>query len=464
MYALGDQNNDGFADFAVWALGWGGAGQPSEALVEFFLGGNPPSQIPYMTYSARPDDQQFYRFQTVGDLNGDGFIDWQIWRVPMSDPNQITFETYWGGSSADTIPDLIFHGPWTHDIWLFPAGDFNGDHHDDLYLWRSGTPDWGELFYGGNPMDTLPDWTRHSPAGHPFEALPASFGDFNGDGFSDFVSVSPNERITYFYLGGASPDSLATWTWQDFSGLPLEIIPDLNGDRFADIVFHGLQVHFGRDSLWRTPDYDLNFYDGCSPLWKFSLGDINGDGYGDMAAIDDGCNNLWGTLCLYLGGQQMNIEPAVIIQGRQGSLNLVGINSACGLGDVNRDGLDDWAIGAFNSNWDGFRGRAVILNGDSGLVVSPDQYPGVPRGLSVSVYPNPFNGTTTIEIEPPIHTEAVDLVVYNLLGQEVFRARMEETGGRIIYSLDASNLSSGIYLLSAISGELHKTTKLMLLK
>ena len=48
IIALGDQNDDGYADWAVSA--YPPYNPTDSAYVEFFLGGDPPSTEPYMTY------------------------------------------------------------------------------------------------------------------------------------------------------------------------------------------------------------------------------------------------------------------------------------------------------------------------------------------------------------------------------------------------------------------------------
>jgi hypothetical protein len=376
--SLGDQNDDGYADFAVWALGWGGPGEPSEPLAELFHGGNPPDTTPYMTFRS----------------------------------------------------------------------------------------DWSEPHF----LDTVADWRLHSPPGHREQALAQSLGDLNGDGFSDFVSSTPPpERMTYVFLGSANPDTVPTYLWQNFWSATAEVVSDLNGDGKDELVFASsgghFNVHLGRDALTSIPDYILNFDPSCYPFYITSIGDFNQDGYNDIVVVDDACNNLWGTLMLYLGHSWLDPEPAITIEGRNPPLNLIGINNAAGLGDVNGDHLDDFAIGAFNSNWDGFRGRCVILSEDTSLRVDADEPRApLPQNVSMTIHPNPFNSSTQIEFTLPT-TQRVSLRLYDVLGREVAVMMNEiQTAGRHRLTFDASGLPSGVYLCRLEAGEMMQTRKIVLLK
>jgi FG-GAP-like repeat/Secretion system C-terminal sorting domain len=82
-----------------------------------------------------------------------------------------------------------------------------------------------------------------------------------------------------------------------------------------------------------------------------------------------------------------------------------------------------------------------------------------------SVFPNPFNPTTTINVALP-QSANLTVVVFNTLGQQV----AELANGRIAagshqFTLDGSGLSSGIYFVQAtVPGELNSVQKIVLMK
>ncbi|MFO7848270.1 MAG: T9SS type A sorting domain-containing protein, partial [Balneolaceae bacterium] len=79
-------------------------------------------------------------------------------------------------------------------------------------------------------------------------------------------------------------------------------------------------------------------------------------------------------------------------------------------------------------------------------------------------YPNPFNPATTIEFELPRQQE-VRLAVYDMLGREVsLLADGIHSSGHHIYSWDASNFSSGIYIYTLETGSHRITRKMTLMK
>lgn len=100
---------------------------------------------------------------------------------------------------------------------------------------------------------------------------------------------------------------------------------------------------------------------------------------------------------------------------------------------------------------------------DKDLVLTPA--PELPDRFTLSQnYPNPFNPTTTIKYTIPQdgHT-TID--IYNLLGQKVSSLfNKNQTAGEHFLNWDASNQSSGIYLVKVSYDDQTKTIKTMLLK
>ena len=93
----------------------------------------------------------------------------------------------------------------------------------------------------------------------------------------------------------------------------------------------------------------------------------------------------------------------------------------------------------------------------------------VPQTFSLSVFPNPFNPSTTIQYQIPERSE-VKVELYDLLGRTIW-SKFEGIKGAGIYELKwdgvnhfGARVSSGIYLLRLEAGTLSKFLKLMMLK
>ena len=84
--------------------------------------------------------------------------------------------------------------------------------------------------------------------------------------------------------------------------------------------------------------------------------------------------------------------------------------------------------------------------------------------FTVTIFPNPFNSTTTISLNIPLATRHVTLTTFNLLGQVVREDRLPASVGQIVYHYDAAALASGIYLLRAEAGRFSSTQKIVLLR
>jgi hypothetical protein len=79
-------------------------------------------------------------------------------------------------------------------------------------------------------------------------------------------------------------------------------------------------------------------------------------------------------------------------------------------------------------------------------------------------YPNPFNPTTVMSYQLPVASE-VSLKLFDVLGKEVATLVNErQEAGAYNYTLNASNLSSGVYFYRLQAGNFVQTKKMMLVK
>jgi len=471
---LGDQNLDGFDDFAVQAFGVGPQGTDEGVWLDLFHGGNPPSTTPYMRIDTPPDGIWTGDIWTL-DFNGDGFVD------VMFTGN---IKIYFGGPNLDTIPDVVWNGQRRDtETAKRPIGDINGDGFDDFtrYDFITGGGDSTEVFWGGVPFDTLPDLVLHSPPNQIGRASPDTYGDLNGDGIDDFITTTyPGADMwLYIYHGSTVPDTIPEQEIfiEGQQHVHVDIVPDLNGDGKDDLILFGddgwpndYHVFLGGDVLSSTPDFNLESecLDRLDEARNYGpeisgAGDTNNDGINDLLIVGPNCPN-WGIGSLYLGYFWLNPLPVWNIRGRQGPYDLIGIRYAAGVGDINNDGFDDVAFGAFNTDFDGLRGRVIVIAGQTRQVPIDELPIEVPSGLEVSVYPNPFNSTTTLRLNLPIGARNVTLTVSNILGQQVEHKEIEVLAPQVEIQLTADNWPSGIYLARAEALNKSQTTKLVLLK
>ncbi|MGQ9806643.1 MAG: T9SS type A sorting domain-containing protein, partial [Chlorobiales bacterium] len=90
---------------------------------------------------------------------------------------------------------------------------------------------------------------------------------------------------------------------------------------------------------------------------------------------------------------------------------------------------------------------------------------GLPRTFALEQnYPNPFNPTTVIAYQLPVASE-VKLEVYDVLGRKVMTlVNARQDAGSYNLTLNANNLSSGVYFYRLQAGNFVQTKKMMLVK
>ncbi|MBU1700307.1 MAG: T9SS type A sorting domain-containing protein [Candidatus Eisenbacteria bacterium] len=90
--------------------------------------------------------------------------------------------------------------------------------------------------------------------------------------------------------------------------------------------------------------------------------------------------------------------------------------------------------------------------------------PFMPDKFSLSIYPNPFNPSTTISFTLPRQAQT-SLEVFNVLGQAIYTVDLGQLpAGEYHHLLDAASLSSGTYLTRLNAGEMQEVKKMAVVR
>ena len=265
--------------------------------------------------SAVEDGDLFGSALAVGDFNGDGYEDLAIsaphesleWEGEVITATGVVVVLYGTrtGLSSDHASLLTEYDcdltVTAHDFfgYALTAGDYNGDHYDDLVVGVPGNrvdtaDDAGRICVFYNDFSGVSSWNStwfrqgSAEAGDYFGSV-LTTGDFNGDGYDDLVIGDPDEDVyekidagAIFLMYGASNglDYLtAPEFWQDIitdgSGNPTN--PSENYDRFGHALASGDFNGDGKDDLLiGTPNEASNFFGSDFGVVQMLLGSSQG--------------------------------------------------------------------------------------------------------------------------------------------------------------------------------------------
>jgi hypothetical protein len=256
----------------------------------------------------------------VGDVNGDGYDDILIGAFRYPEIGSVgQAYLYFGGPAIDLVADLVIPPPPGGAGWfgisVASAGDFNGDGYPDFIIGaqQSGNEGKALIYYGGPSLDATPDLIligESTGSLTAFGASVASAGDVNEDGFDDVIVGAPQSQGS-----GNRPGHAYVF----FGGA----LPDAAPDR----VFNG-----------------VGFNDQLGSVVG-SAGDMNGDGYLDVFASAPGSSASAlgaGAIYVWFGGPAFDTTPDLSLLGSGVHERLM---NAANAGDVNADGFSD-LIGA----------------------------------------------------------------------------------------------------------------------
>jgi len=403
--------------------------------------------------------------------------------------------------------NALFEGIGEQTYWNSPdLADLTGESMYDLIFGSSSGP---LNYYINTGSPEIPVWQLNTALfGGVLDVGGASnpwFCDFDNDGDQDLFSGSQLGNIKYFENTG-SPSGPA---WEENSGYFTTLkhsiysavaVGNLNGDNLPDAIvgdlsgnlyYHrntGFGFYFDAGALsavnlggWSAPrlvdlddDGDLDIVAGSedgklnyienqgtatNPVWTLLPGFFTGidvgtdcapsiadfDGDGDLDILT---GNLSGDVQFFenIGdGWVENPEP---VEGLS-----VDQNATPALADLDGDGDLDLTLGQYTGTFDYYKNNRIIT--------SNGEHPPMVSSLSLSAFPNPFSGSTTLCFNIPPANE-VSLLIVDVHGQPVYSSVYADMKpGRNLLKWDAGNIPPGTYIVRIISGGKSESVKVV---
>jgi hypothetical protein len=311
------------------------------------------------------EDTLFKKYLTIkptgvtylGDQNSDGYDD-----ILLYDCNGGKALVFFGGNPMDTIPDVVinFESNFFRSII---AEDINYDGKLDIIIGDPTSFYHLLVYYGGSLLDTIPDIKYTGPPGSQGFGYQLNWlKDFDGDGKSELVifDVYPpysnlQNGCYYFYK-----------TYPKLDTIPFAYIA---GDSATHIRFQSEPV-------------------------GFSSGDLNGDGKTDFSLlgyVDTSFVNPVYFRRYYFGNNTFTLTPAVTYYTNQHLFNPMYMQI---IKDVNKDGRDDILMQSYGSFYEYYY-KNSILYGSYPIDTIPDvglNTQNFPIEVSYPVISTDFNG------------------------------------------------------------------------
>ncbi|CAM5630868.1 FG-GAP repeat domain-containing protein [Streptomyces aurantiogriseus] len=200
--------------------------------------------------------------------------------------------TYQQGTGQGTFSGQVSGSGWPSGIKAVPFGDLSGDRCNDvlvrlssgaLRLYRTGC---GAAVQPTSPYTTLgtSGWTQ-------FDVM-TSPGDVTKDGLPDLIARNPSTGKVYLYKGTATGKlSAPVKLYDDWKTYKKIVgVGDLNGDGIGDLIAqdkaNNLYRYLGKGNGTFTARVKLFANWGASYNAVVGVGDITGDGKADLVARD----------------------------------------------------------------------------------------------------------------------------------------------------------------------------------
>ncbi|MDY6914890.1 MAG: T9SS type A sorting domain-containing protein, partial [Candidatus Cloacimonadota bacterium] len=468
-----DFNGDGFDELVIWAPQWPeGTSETGFGKLYFYEGG-PDFDAEYdFGLEGTEESKVLYRFDNLGDMNGDGYEDLGVNRGLNG---YWYIDIYFGNDQQELEPDVQFLPEGDYVTYkVRPLGDVNADGFDDAGVITASTLDQDIpskfcICYGSDTQIVKEVITEE---GIGYIDSMSGVGDVNNDGYDDFTigyayyDEYEEERFTNtLYYGREEIDSepdVVLWDEPETFMTLGKAAGRFNGDEYDDFV-----GHFGTNTstyIWYGQENITNQYDlllpyggggGTSLDYGFDYGDVNNDGYDDLA-IGYHYAGGNGKAYLYLGGEDPNnvvdlefTESVNIIQ------DLFGYSLTMGYFDG--DEYADLAVGAPTNvgvHPHNGRGYVFVYGGNGQIYDTANEEEAIPQPpkATLTAHPNPFNPTVTFQIKANNY-DNLQINIFNVKGQKVKTIKTSEiieTSNHQV-TWNAQKQASGVYYCSLVN-------------
>jgi hypothetical protein len=328
-----------------------------------------------------------FSVSTAGDVNGDGYSDVLV-GAPKYDNGQadegaaFLYPGIAGGISLAATVLECNQANAQMGYSVSNTGDINKDGFSDVlvgvpYYDGSASNEGAVMVYKGSANGLI----TNSPYIFKLDQAEANLGisvamagDVNADGYSDmlagahqFDNGQSNEGVGVLVLG--APNGLGSFTFLECNqkdammGFAVAGAGDVDGDGFSDVMagarlYSNGQYLEGAAFIFKgsangvvtaNPTViESNQIDARLGHALSSAGDVNGDGFSDIAVgayqYDKGSSNEGAVMIHYGSPNGINIAPALTLESDQTEAQF-GISVACA-GDVNADGFADLIVGS----------------------------------------------------------------------------------------------------------------------
>jgi hypothetical protein len=370
------------------------------------------------------------------------------------DSHQVVFSTYFGGSNADYAPADAQYDQ-NHILWFTARTE-----SEDLPITQNAfqrvnadtLPGFGEVMISGISLDP-PSIVYCSYLGGSQMEEPLAFKVEDSLLYVAGRTSSRNFPVSSSGFDTTGPDEVAPNYWDGF-------VSRINWhtNEYYGTFFGG----DGGDGFVKNVDFD---HGTTLTLLGWTESDdlpVTTDAYQTLPRFTDGFITKFSadlshlSYCTYFGGSGVdNYESAFIMSTdclwAVGSTLSNSFPITANAIQPNRIGLSDGFVQHF----------AIDTTGDT---TSTSHNAPVPKDFTLTVFPNPFNPTTTLSFSLP-QPSTTELTIHNILGQQIEHIDFGKLqAGHHTQQIGHPTWSTGLYFATLKTPNYTKTTKLLLLR